>query len=225
MPGIRFCIQRKKEAQNMSLTKATLRKECLEKFRQLARHNKPYNDEKLAYKLVRELERRKAKRILVYWPLVIEPDIRKAILALRRTKELYLPFMEDVSFKMVPFRLPLTPNKFGIFEAGNTIRNIKKIDVAIVPAVGVDAQARRIGFGKGMYDRFFAKLKKRPFIIFVQSEHCYTDERVCDDYDISADLLLTPRAAYSAARIKNVKRNTLRRRHRHAKRSNRFFYS
>ncbi|MBU0721095.1 5-formyltetrahydrofolate cyclo-ligase, partial [bacterium] len=96
-------------------------------------------------------------------------------------------------FKMVPFRLPLKEKRFGIFEAGNTIRNIKKIDIAIVPAVGVDGNLQRIGFGKGMYDRFFENLKKKPYTIFIQLEFCYTKKYICDSYDVSCDLLLTPK--------------------------------
>lgn len=68
--------------------------------------------------------------------------------------------MQGESFKMVPFRLPLKKKKFGIYEAGNSLRDIKNIDVAIVPVVGVDGNLQRVGFGKGMYDRFFEKLKK-----------------------------------------------------------------
>jgi 5-formyltetrahydrofolate cyclo-ligase len=93
---------------------------------------------------------------------------------------------------MVPFRLPLEKKKFDIFEAGNTIKNIKKIDIAIVPVIGVDVNLQRVGFGKGMYDRFFAKLRKRPYIIFIQPKVCYTKYKVCDSYDIECDLLLTP---------------------------------
>ncbi len=206
----------------MTITKASLRQICLKKLKNLPKHNKAYNDHRLNQRLMSEIQKLDARRILFYWPLDMEPDIRNSLHQLRRSKVLYLPFMEGVSFKMVPFRLPLERKAFGIYEAGNTLKKIKNIDVAIVPAVGVDAQARRIGFGKGMYDRFFAGLKKRPKIIFVQSQHCYTDKRICDDYDISADLLLTPRAAFSAARINHVKRNTLRRRNSHAERSNRF---
>ena len=121
-----------------------------------------------------------------------EADIRGTITKMRQNCEIYLPFMQQQSFKMVPFRLPLKQKKFGIYEAGNTLRNIKKIDIAVVPAVGVDGNFQRVGFGKGMYDRFFAKLKKRPYIIFIQPTLCKTDKKVCDDYDIACDLLLTP---------------------------------
>jgi 5-formyltetrahydrofolate cyclo-ligase len=93
---------------------------------------------------------------------------------------------------MVPFRLPLKKKKFGIFEAGNTIRNINKIDIAIVPVVGIDANMQRVGFGKGMYDRFFDKLKTKPYTVFVQPILCKTDKKICDSFDIQGDLLITP---------------------------------
>ena len=46
------------------------------------------------------------------------------------------------------------------------IRNINNIDIAIVPAVGVDGNLQRIGFGKGMYDRFFEKLQEETIYNF-----------------------------------------------------------
>ena len=114
--------------------------------------------------------------------------------------------MQRQSFKMVPFRLPLKQKKFGIYEAGNTLRNINKIDIAVVPAVGVDGNFQRVGFGKGMYDRFFASLQKRPYIIFIQPTLCYTKKNICDDYDIACDLLLTPdKKMLNKARVKKRK--------------------
>ena len=144
-------------------------------------------------KLLKELRTIRNKSILFYYPLGNEVDLRKIINIIRKTNDVYIPFMEDESFKMVRFRLPLYKKKFGIFEAGNSFRKINKVDIAIVPAIGVDSNLQRIGFGKGMYDRFFAKLKKKPYTIFLQADECYTKEKVCDSYDVSCDVLLTPK--------------------------------
>ncbi len=177
----------------MTPTKNSFRNSCLKKMRTLSIHNKIYRTKKIEQKLLKELKGMKNKKILFYYPLGFEADIRNTLLYMRKFCEIYIPFMEGESFKMVPFRFPLTQKKFGIFEAGDTLRTIKKIDVAIVPAVGVDFNLQRVGFGKGMYDRFFAKLKTKPYTIFIQPEFCYTDRTVCDSYDISANLLLTPK--------------------------------
>ena len=177
----------------MTLTKAKFREKCLKKLYNLAPHNRLYRDSLVNKKLLKELRSIRNKSILFYYPLGNEVDLRKIINIIRKTNDVYIPFMEDESFKMVRFRLPLYKKKFGIFEAGNSFRKINKVDIAIVPAIGVDSNLQRIGFGKGMYDRFFAKLKKKPYTIFLQADECYTKEKVCDSYDVSCDVLLTPK--------------------------------
>ena len=177
----------------MPLTKDRFRENCLKKIKKLPQHNKLYRNSLLNNKLIKELNKRKYSSILFYIPLGFEADIMKVLTKVRQKSTVYVPFMVGESFKMVPFRLPLNKKKFGIFEAGNTLRNINKIDIAIVPAVGVDVNLQRVGFGKGMYDRFFEKLKNKPYTIFIQPEICYTKESVCDSYDVTCDLLLTPK--------------------------------
>lgn len=176
----------------MPLTKATFRKKCLQKLKNASKHNRLYKNSRVDSRLLGELQKSRFRKILFYTSLPFEADTSKSIRKLRKKYDVFVPFMQGESFKMVPFRLPLKKKRFGIFEAGNTLRNIKKIDIAIVPSVGVDGNLRRVGFGKGMYDRFFAKLKRKPFTIFVQPELCYTKYHICDDYDVAADVLITP---------------------------------
>ena len=175
------------------MTKEQFRVQSLKKLKKSAHHNRYYKTALLEKKVMQILQQRHARKVLLYYPLPFEADLRKIIQKMRKKSEVFLPFMEGESFKMVPFRLPLKRKKFGIFEAGNSLRKITKIDVAIVPVVGVDVQLKRVGFGKGMYDRFFEKLKTKPFVVFVQQELCYTSEVVCDSYDVQADIVLTPK--------------------------------
>ena len=176
----------------MTLSKTQFRKNSLRKIKNLPKHNLLYRTSLIEKKLYKALAGKKNAKILFYYPLAFEANILKVMKKMRRSCEIYLPFMQGESFKMVSFRLPLKKNKFGIFEAGNTNRKIKNIDIAIVPAVGVDGNLQRIGFGKGMYDRFFEKLHKRPYTIFIQPELCYTKEFICDVHDISCDVLISP---------------------------------
>jgi 5-formyltetrahydrofolate cyclo-ligase len=176
----------------MPLTKSQFRQKCLKKLSKNSDLQKKYRTYLLNRALLSELEGKKRKNILFYYPLPNEADIRKVLQKMRKKHNVFIPFMVGKSFKMVPFRLPLKEKKFGIFEAGNTLRDIRKIDIAIVPVVGVDGNLQRVGFGKGMYDRFFEKLQKRPYTIFIQPELCYTKEKICDAYDVAGDILLTP---------------------------------
>jgi len=176
----------------MTLTKTTFRKKCLNKLQNSSQHNAFYKHHLLNKKLSKILSNMKNKKILFYYPLPLEANILNTLHKMRKVSDVYIPFMEGQSFKMVPFRLPLKKKKFGIYEAGNTYKNINKIDIAIIPVVGVDGKLQRVGFGKGMYDRFFEKLHKKPYTIFIQNELCFTKEFICDTHDITCDLLLTP---------------------------------
>jgi 5-formyltetrahydrofolate cyclo-ligase len=155
------------------------------------KNNKIYRDFLLNRTLETLISSSKRLDILFYYPLENEANVLKVMQKMRKKHNIYLPFMVGKSFKMVPFRLPLKKKKFGIFEAGNTLRYIKKIDIAIVPIIGVDGKMQRVGFGKGMYDRFFEKLQKRPYTIFIQPELCYTKEKICDSYDVTGDVVVS----------------------------------
>lgn len=162
--------------------KKEFRKKCLK----INKHNKYYYSKIISnqlYKLAKDY-----KKILLFIPLKNEVDIRDLINKLRReNKEIYVPFMEDLSFKMVKYALPLKKKKFSILEPLNKNKTLAKIDLAIVPIIGMDISFKRVGFGKGMYDRFFANLKYRPKIVFVQLKPCISKEIVTDKFDIRAD--------------------------------------
>ncbi|MDD2830090.1 MAG: 5-formyltetrahydrofolate cyclo-ligase [Sulfuricurvum sp.] len=204
------------------MTKSDFRSECLKRHKSLSPHTKKYRDFRVNHHLMNILRHHKGKRILFYWPFGFEADIRRTIFALRAKKTIYLPFMDDISFKMVPLRLPLEHKAFGIYEPRNSCLNIKLIDIAIVPVVGVDGSGARIGFGKGMYDRFFPTLKAKPLTIFVQSHYCYTPKLLCDDYDVRGDILITPEGIRSL-KDSNVRRTTRQWQFRHGRCSRRIF--
>jgi 5-formyltetrahydrofolate cyclo-ligase len=132
------------------------------------------------------------RSILCYIPLDIEVDSRPLINALRKKYMLYVPFMEGLSFKMVKYRLPLEVKRFNIKEPKSSLAMKPKIDLAIVPVIGVDGALKRIGFGKGMYDRFFDSLTSKPTVLFVQRETCLTQAFLGEEHDIAADIYLTP---------------------------------
>ena len=61
----------------------------------------------------------------------------------------------------------------------------------IVPILGIDKTFRRVGFGAGMYDRYYPTLKKEPITIFTQLQLCYTKSIVTDTYDIKPNYIIT----------------------------------
>lgn len=195
----------------MSIDKASFRKVCMKKLRTASKTSKKYKEHRVIASLEKILDEINAKSILFYLPLAFEVDIRPLLNKNRRIKKTYVPFMVEESFKMVTYRLPLKRGNFGVYEPKNSLLNIKNVDVAIVPVVGVDADARRVGFGKGMYDRFFSRLTKKPITIFVQLDECICEEKITDHYDVQADIYITPKYIKYYRKQNYAKSDSLRR--------------
>ncbi|MEA3289725.1 MAG: 5-formyltetrahydrofolate cyclo-ligase [Campylobacterota bacterium] len=177
------------------MTKDNFRKLCFKKLQYNSKHGKIKKDKTICLKILKIIDLHKPKNILLYIPLENEVDIRFLINILRKRRniEVYVPFMKDKSFVPVKYRLPLKKKRFGIKEpVFSTYKNNKiPLDMVIVPIVGIDNTFRRVGFGAGMYDRFFDTLSKRPKTVFTQLSMCYTSDVVTDKYDIRPDYIIT----------------------------------
>ena len=175
--------------------KTYFRKECLKRLKKASSIGSYKKDKMVLQYLYQLIIAHNVQHILLYIPLKMEVNLYPLILQLRKEKkQLYVPFMEGKSFRLVKYRLPLRKKQFGIKEPNDSKQyRVKKIDLAIVPIVGTDVTRRRVGFGKGMYDRFFEKnhenIKK---VVFVARELCYSQEIVTDYYDVKADILIVP---------------------------------
>jgi 5-formyltetrahydrofolate cyclo-ligase len=177
------------------MRKEQFRSHCLKQLKKVSRHRAYIKDKKVLAILYRYIVHNNAENIMLYLPLKMEVNIYPLIMQLRKEKKnLYVPFMEGKSFRLVKYRLPLRKKRFGIKEPLDSKQyKLKQIDIAIVPIVGVDTTHRRVGFGKGMYDRFFEKNRQNiKKTVFVARELCYAKEIVTDHYDIKADMIFTP---------------------------------
>ena len=177
------------------INKANFRKLALKKLRFFSSFAKIKKNKNICLKIIKIIDLHRPKKILLYIPLDIEVDVMPIIKELRKRKniEVYVPFMKGKSFVPVKFRLPLNVKKFGIKEPNfSSFRNNDiKLDMAIVPIVGIDETYRRIGFGAGMYDRFFETLKVKPITIFTQLKLCKSKEIVTSKHDIQPDYIIT----------------------------------
>ena len=173
-------------------TKELFRKRCHKLLKKAKKHSY-IKDKKINHYLTKLINELNAKEIMLYIPLANEADINPLILHLRQQKcNIWVPFMEGKSFRLVKYRYPLRIKKYGIKEPKNSYKFRKKqIDLAIVPIIGMDTTKRRIGFGKGMYDRFFEKeIKNIKKVIFVARDLCYSQDIVTNHYDVKGDMIV-----------------------------------
>jgi len=180
----------------MSISKAAFREICKKKLLRKSKISKYYKDKMIKKHLKKIIDIYKPRSILAYIPFGFEPNIVTFINTLRKKCNIFVPFMEGVSFKIVKYRLPLCEKRFSIKEPGNSFFKFNRVDLAIVPVLGVGRDYKRVGFGKGMYDRYFATLDCKPIIIFVQIEKCFDKNATTDKYDIQSDFYITPKKIY-----------------------------
>lgn len=173
--------------------KSDFRKSCIKRLEFTSLFLKYYKNKIIVKKLENFIKQSDSRNILLYIPMDIEVDVKPLIKSLRKTKQrkVYVPFMQGESFKIVKYRLPLYKKRFGIKEPNNSFFKNSKIDLAIVPVVGIDKLGKRIGFGKGMYDRFFDSLNYKPTIVFTQLILCKSEKILSDNYDIQANYIIT----------------------------------
>ena len=176
------------------MTKQHFRKKSLQRLKRLSWQRRYLADKQINSMLYHMIKSRGAKRVMLYIPLRMEVDVMPLIRKLRREGILVLvPFMEGESFRLVKYRLPLQTKKYGVKEPKFSKQYRRKtIEFAIVPIVGTDRTLRRVGFGKGMYDRFFARYRQDiKEIVFIQRVLCQSKVTITDDYDVGADGVIT----------------------------------
>lgn len=180
------------------MDKSIFRKHCMDELKQLNRLRTYRMDKVVVQRLKDVIQQKQAKTVMLYLPLRIEINIYNLITQLRKEGvTLLVPFMEGKSFRLVKYRLPLSVKNFGVKEPNISNTFYKQIDIAIVPVIGMDETFRRVGFGKGYYDRFFARHKKKiDTVVFVGRKACIASTVVTDDYDVEGDLYITPKKIY-----------------------------
>jgi 5-formyltetrahydrofolate cyclo-ligase len=88
-------------------------------------------------------------------------------------------------------------NKYNIAEpASGRVLDPVRIDCVFVPLLAFDIKGYRVGYGKGYYDRFFARCRKDVLKIgfsFFEAEQPIDD---IDQFDVPLNYCITPMRTY-----------------------------
>jgi 5-formyltetrahydrofolate cyclo-ligase len=113
------------------------------------------------------LERFKnAQSVALYFPIKNEVMTEGIFESARELcKQIYFPRVDGplLEFGMVNNLSELKPGRFGIPEPNRDAAKVEiaDIDLIIIPGVAFDRFGRRIGYGKGYYDRALIKIDKK----------------------------------------------------------------
>lgn len=132
-----------------------------------------------------------AERILMYHSLPDELDTRRFLNKWSGHKKFFLPRVNGVNLELLPYdESRLEIGSFHIEEpTGNDVRSIEEIEVIVIPGIVFDKKGRRLGRGKGYYDRMLKDSKATK--IGVGYEFQLVDELPSEPHDIDMDMVIT----------------------------------
>jgi 5-formyltetrahydrofolate cyclo-ligase len=139
-----------------------------------------------------------AQTILFYAPLPDEPDIWPLLAVTGGAgKQVFLPrFLADTTtYTACQIKTPETDlqlGQFGIREPTESCPQIplNRLDLILVPGVAFDLHGRRLGRGKGFYDRLLAAV--RGTTCGVAFDEQIVNEVPVEPHDVLLNCILTP---------------------------------
>lgn len=129
-----------------------------------------------------------AKNVMLFYPL--EYEINLLELLEDETKSFYLPKIDGENLLCCPYNLgdELCESCFKTKEPLTDSVNESIIDLVIVPALAVDKNNYRLGYGGGFYDRLLPKMNAKTIICI--SKHFILDTVYPELHDFQIDKII-----------------------------------
>ena len=146
----------------------------------------------LVQKIRQTEEYQKAKNIMIFYPL--KDEVNLLSLTEDKTKNFYLPKIDGDNLLCCRFDKDTELCESCFHTKEPVEKNIFTPDLVVVPALAVDKNNYRLGYGKGFYDRFLGVNKNGnyfPKTITCIPKQLITETVFPNEYDIPVDLIIT----------------------------------
>lgn len=130
-----------------------------------------------------------AEHIMIFYPLENEINL---LPLLDDNKNFYLPKVQGDELLVCPYKKgdELANSKFNTKEPLTEPIDVDILDLVFIPALMVDKNFHRLGYGKGFYDRFLFKKGLKALRIVPISSLLILEELPHDEYDAQFDIIL-----------------------------------
>ena len=139
-------------------------------------------------------EFRTARTVAMFAALADEPATEEVLERWSATRQVVLPRVEGASMRFYACRPgTLRFGAFGILEPqGEEECPPERIDLIICPGVAFTEDGRRLGRGKGYYDRYLSLPMFRAYRVGVCYAHQIVAELPVEKHDVRMDLVVYP---------------------------------
>ena len=138
-------------------------------------------------------EFRTARTVAVFAALPDEPATDEVLARWASTRRVVLPRVEGDAMRFYACRPDaLVFGAFGILEPqGERPCPAGEIDLVVCPGVAFTADGRRLGRGRGYYDRYLGDPAFRGFRVGVCYAHQLVDDLPVEPHDVRMDRVIT----------------------------------
>ncbi|GGA71941.1 5-formyltetrahydrofolate cyclo-ligase [Neiella marina] len=195
---------------NLMAERATLRKLLRQKRQALSSSDQTQASINLDSQLQSHAVLQQAKTIAVYLANDGEIDLtRFCHWCWHHDKQLCLPVLHPFSKSHLLFlkyqpTTPMKRNRFGIFEPelnATQVVPLGQLDAILLPLVGFDSDANRLGMGGGFYDRTLSQWHQQRHpataLLGVAHECQQVPGLPIASWDVPLDAVITPACEYS----------------------------
>ncbi|ABB31417.1 5-formyltetrahydrofolate cyclo-ligase [Geobacter metallireducens RCH3] len=178
------------------MPKRKLRQCMLDKRRTLAAEERRYSGRLIQQAFVALPEFAEARIVALYSPIGGEVETGEVMeAALKEGKIVIFPVVCGDCLRFVKVSDPseMTKGAFGIAEPCLTGEAYPPdaADLVVVPGVAFDRAGKRIGFGKGYYDRALHHLEGSGKLVAFCYDFQLVDEIVAESHDVAVDVIIT----------------------------------
>jgi 5-formyltetrahydrofolate cyclo-ligase len=181
-----------------SILKTTLRKQFREAIANVSVTDRDRAAGRVFDRIRRHPEWRSAKTVMLFVPLEDEINILPLLNeAIHHHKTLVLPRFNKITESYEPAVVGnlaghLKTGLYGVSEPTSDCHlcPVNRLDVTVVPGLGFDGEGRRLGRGKGFYDRLLADAS--GLLWGVGHDVQLTDRLPVESHDVVMNCIVTP---------------------------------